>query len=228
MPTVTHIARCHGAPRARHVIIDDMPWRVLPIAVLDELGLRSGETVELESLNGLIRDTEPRMARARAIALIAYRERCAAEITHTLTAEGYSCEAVGGVVEDLKSIGLIDDARFSEAQARTLLEIKGFGRTRALREMTACGLDRDQALSALDACAPLEDEYERAAETARRMVRPRDTVNSLAQRLVRKGYEVSASLQAARERVGEGSADCDDSGWAEPDTPEDTPESPEE
>lgn len=205
-----------------------MPWRVLPIAVLKELDLKPGDTVEFEALNGAIRDAEPGLARARALALIGYRERCAAEVTSKLTVEGYSCEAVSVVVEDLRSIGLIDDARFSEARARTLLEIKGFGRTRALREMTACGLDREQALHALDACAPQEDERERAILAARRIARPRDTMNSLAQRLVRKGYGVAVSLQAARELVGTGAGNCDESGWAGPDAPDGTPEFPEE
>jgi len=228
VPTVTDITRCHGAPRARHVVIDDMPWRAVPLGVLKELDIKPGDDVEFDVLENLIDEMEPRLARARALALIGYRERCAAEVTSKLAAEGYSSAAARCVVEDLQAIGLIDDTRFAEARARTLLEIKGLGRARALREMSASGLDREHALRALDASAPQDGELRRAALAARRMARTSDTVNSLARRLVRKGYDVSAALQAARDHVGTDSGVHNEFGWNGPDAPTGGHDAPEE
>lgn len=199
-----------------------MPWRVLPVAVLRELSVEPGDDIEFDVLENRIAEIEPRLARARALALVGYRERCAAEVSSKLASDGYSAAAVGRVIEDLTAIGIIDDARFAEARARTLIEIRGLGRARALREMTACGLDRKRAIRALDACAPQEDERQRAALAAHRIARPRDTVNTLAQRLARKGYGVAVALQAARDEVGTGSGECGEPGWDDLHTPEST------
>lgn len=216
------IAPLRGCHR-RVVMLDHAEWRTTSYQVLTSLGVRAGTIAPEEELAARIDAEEPVRARERAVRLLAYRERSAAQLRGRLSGDGYPDGVTDAVIADLESSGLVDDERFAGALARLLTEVRGIGRSRALRELAAKGVDPDLALAALDESLPLESEREAALRLGRALAaRPGATIDRIATRLARKGYAVPVALGAAREALAaslESRADRDeglsDDDWAD-------------
>lgn len=200
---VTAITWRRGS-HCREVQVDGDHWATMPSGIVKALGLQAGDPIDLDDVHARRLELEPQYARERAFALLAYRERSSAEMTERLTGDGYLQEVVTATVSWLTETGLLDDVRFAEQTARSLISVRGFGRQRALRELRRFGIDHDSATRAIDTVAPSDEEGERACETARRLSRPSDTVDRLAARLVRRGFSASDALRAARSYVSSG------------------------
>jgi regulatory protein len=82
-------------------------------------------------------------ARAAALALLSRRDYTAAELARKLLDKEYDRGTVDAVIAALTSSGLLDDRRVAAAHARTAAAVKGRGRLRIARELTARGLSRD-------------------------------------------------------------------------------------
>jgi len=206
---VTAITSRRGTKR-REVHVNGDQWAIMPAAIVKALGLQVGDTIALDEVLVRRLEIEPQHARERAFRLLAYRERSTTEMADRLTDDGYLQSIVADTVSWLTDTGLLDDERFAEQMARTMIILRGFGRQRALRELRRFGIVDDGAARALDAVAPAEGEDERAFEMARRLSRPSHSVDRLAARLVRRGFSTSDALKAARSCVSP-------SGTAEPD-----------
>jgi regulatory protein len=95
--------------------------------------------------------------RTAALTLLSRRDYTSSELADRLTDKGYEPAAVAGAVADLTSRGLLDDRRTAAAHVRRAAAIKGRGRVRISRELTARGLSRDIIDEAVSAVAR-EDE----------------------------------------------------------------------
>jgi len=199
---VTAIRSRRGSKR-REVELDGSVWRAMPRSVLAELGISSGDLVDPDEITTRLITLEPPAARERAIRLLAYRDRSESEMRARLTDDGYSPSIIDQIVAWLLDTGLLDDGRFAEQLARTLVIGRRYGRSRALQYMRRAGVTDELALSALGALAPAEDERDRALVLARSLFRSGDTVDRLASRLVRRGFTPADSLACARLVIGE-------------------------
>lgn len=201
-PVLTEI-RTHGrGSKRRTLMVDGEPWRCVPAAVVRELALRAGDGLDLADIEERIAEIAPRTARERALRLLAARERTSAELRKRLLEDGYDEETSRATVERLVATGLVDDERFAQMMARSLIVGRGLGRGRALRELTRKGLDDEMAGAALDEYASSDGESHRALETARRLSRDGDTVQRLGARLARRGFTPGDALSAARQVLG--------------------------
>jgi len=195
------IAPVRGCHR-RIVVLDHAEWRTTSGQVLAALGVRTSTIAPEDELAARIAAEEPVRARERALRLLAYRERSVAELRERLREDGYPDGVTGAVIADLERAGLVDDERFAGAMARLLTEVRGMGRSRALRELAAKGVDPDLALAALDESLPPDAERESALRLAHALAaRPGATVDRVAARLARKGYAAPVALGAAREAL---------------------------
>ncbi|MHB8740933.1 MAG: regulatory protein RecX [Coriobacteriia bacterium] len=199
---VTAIRSRRGSKR-REVELDGSMWRAMPRSVLAELGISSGDLVDPDENTARMITHEPPAARERALRLLAYRDRSESEMRTRLSDDGYSPLIVDQIVGWLLDTGLLDDGRFAEQLARTLVIGRRYGRSRALQYMRRAGVSDELALSALGALAPSEDERDRALALARSLFRSGDTVDRLASRLVRRGFTPADSLACARLVIGE-------------------------
>ncbi|MDO8848396.1 MAG: RecX family transcriptional regulator [Coriobacteriia bacterium] len=194
--------RQHGrGSRRRTLYLDGDEWTTLPVEVLRDLDLREDDVVDTSELTERIASIAPVRARERALRLLMYRERSSFEITKRLSDDGYPEDVASLITEDLLRTGLVDDERFAESYARALIQARGYGRSRALRELSARGIAPELALSALEELAPDDGEDQRARVRARSLVRPNDTVDRLAARLIRRGFSQSVALRAARDTL---------------------------
>ncbi|MBF4510821.1 MAG: RecX family transcriptional regulator [Aeromicrobium sp.] len=200
--TVTEIRATRGTVR-RALYLDGELWAHVPAPVLRVLGLRAGDVVDPEAITAQVASLAPGAARERAYRLLAYRERCSAEVRDRLARDGYSADVVGPLVDDLVRAGSIDDARFARSRATALVVQRGFGRRRALMTMVRDGIDENRAVEELDALVPESAEAERAMREASRRSRPGDSVQRLAARLVRRGFAPGDALRAAQATLDE-------------------------
>lgn len=197
MATISDI-RNHrrGSPRV-DVYLDGDYWRGFPRPVLGELDVRVGDEVEPWTLSSDAECHEVSYSRARILRLLAYRERCSAELEQRLVDDGVAESVARAAVADFVETGLIDDVRFAEVLTRTLLR-QGQAPAKIRRDMERRGLDAHVAAAALQAALGEHGEVEHLQLAARRMHRPGDTVDRLAARLARRGFSTGDSLRAAR------------------------------
>lgn len=205
--TLTEIRRSRRGSKGRTLYLDGEAWRTVPVEVVRELGIGQGDLLDPADLVESVARLTPRFARERAYRLLAYRERSVDEIVQRLLEDGYDETLVHATVDDLVRAGLIDDERYARIIVRQLIAARGFGRQRALRELSRRGVDADLASSLLEEFAPEEGEADRARAAAASLARPGDSVARLASRLVRRGYPTAAALRAADEQVAGESAD---------------------
>lgn len=195
---VTDIRSPRSRSRRRDIYLDGDFWRATTAGVLRDLGVTHGDEIDAADLDSRARELEVAEARGRALRLVGYRERSCQELLARLLDDGYPGDVAAAVVDDLVQSGLVDDSRYADLLARSLIQIRGLGRTRAARELAAHGVPDDLATAALDTYARADDEHERALEAARALVRPSDTAERLAGRLVRRGFSSAHALTAAR------------------------------
>jgi regulatory protein len=226
MALVTDISMPRRGSKRRVIELDHTEWRETSSEVLASLGVRAGHLAVEADLAEALDAAEPKQARERALRLLTYRERSAAEVRARLLEDGYP-EAVGsGVVDALRRTGLVDDERFARMMARVLTQVRGMGRARALRELASKGVGAELAFASLDEALPPEAELEAAATLAHALAaRPATTVDRIAARLVRKGYAPAIALRAAREAFATLERDAsDDAGEWDGDGAADLPE----
>ena len=202
MPVLTAIRTRHRGSKSREIFVDGDLWRAIPADVASQLGLEVGDEIDASDLEQRIAALEPTSARERALRLLTYRERSVHGLRARLEEDGYSEPVAQELVSDLVRCGLVDDERFAYALARTLTQIRGLGRSRALRELDANGIDDELARRALDEALPEDDELTAARALAdSAAARSGATVDKVASRLLRRGYRPAIALEAAREAV---------------------------
>jgi len=200
MALVTDIKVVRRGSKRRVIELDHSEWRETSSEVLASLGVSAGHITLEEELTEAIDAAELRCARERTLRLLAYRERSAAELRSRLLEDGYSEPTADSVVGDMLRTGLVDDERFAGMMARLLTQIRGMGRSRAMRELVSKGVDPELARAALEETLPAEAELEAAAKLAHALAaRPTATVDRIAARLARKGYSPAIALRAAKE-----------------------------
>jgi regulatory protein len=85
------------------------------------------------------------------------RDYTAAEIESRLKEKGYDAEAVADALADMRAGRFVDDRRVAAAHVRTAATVKGRGRVRIARELTARGVSRELISDALDAVSPADE-----------------------------------------------------------------------
>jgi regulatory protein len=212
VPVLTEIRAMRQGSKQRQLVLDGEPWRMASSEALALSGIEIGVEADPAQLEARLAEVEPVAARERAFRLLTYKERSTAVLVQRLEDDGYPRDVARAVVADLVRIGLVDDDRFAHMLARNVTQVRGIGRSRALRELTAAGIDPQLAEAAVDEALPPDAELDaarRLADAASR--RAGATVDKVASRLLRRGYRPAVALSVAREAIdAAGRASSDD------------------
>lgn len=159
--------------------------------VLDK-GLRRGTELSDEEWEAVVYANDFRRAKERALYLLDYKDYSYVSMYKKL-AENYPEQLCYDVCDKLAQLGVIDDRRYAAALARHYMEVKRFGRYRAVREMMQKGVSRALAEEALE---PFDDTVrERLRELIEkkylRRIDDEDSMNKVKNALVRQGYSYS-------------------------------------
>lgn len=182
--------------RARRLVFDDDTTRVTSATAVKELGLEEGAVISLSALDEALKEAEPPLAKDRALRLIGYRERSAAEVSRKLRENGYPPTVVRAIIERFTELQLIDDARFAATWARSRA-VAGYGSRRVARELAEKGVDPDTAAGALAEVFSASTDLDRAkAVLGGRTASTRGERDKLLRRLLSRGFDISVALQA--------------------------------
>ncbi|MFN3650921.1 MAG: regulatory protein RecX [Armatimonadota bacterium] len=164
------------------------------VEVAAAVGLRVGQTVDVQQLQALALAEEKRRARDSALKLLGYRARSRTELRQRLQRQGYEPELVEETLELLARSGYIDDAEFSRAWVRARTgPRRPLGARRIAAELRQKGVEQDlirEALEPLDS----ETELELALAVGRRKVEqmhgedPRVVRRKVGAALMRRGF----------------------------------------
>jgi regulatory protein len=208
---VTEIRSERRGSKRREVHLDGEPWRSVSSEVIAAMSLCEGDEVDPGALCASLAELEPRVAKERALRLLSFKDRSHDGLVARLVEDGYPHDVSEAVTVDLERLGFVDDARYAEAFARTLVGIRNMGRSRAIRELVHAGIGEELALTAVDDALPADREIEAALAIARSAAaRTGATLDKVAARLMRKGYRPGIALTAARTAMGERSHEDQD------------------
>lgn len=122
----------------------------LHIDIIVDFSVKTGMELDRAKLREIIYASNFRRAYQYALYRLDYRDYSAKEMTDKLV-QTYKNEALClAVVEKLKKVGIINDARYAEKLARKLVEVKKYGYIRAKRELKLKGIIEFIAVDVLE------------------------------------------------------------------------------
>ena len=194
---IIRIENAGPAFRARRIFFDGDPEpRTTSAAVVKRLGIEADTDVDRDDLELKIATEEVPLAKERALQLLGYRERSAAELLSKLKDGGYPESVASAIVQRYQEVELVDDTRFAFAWARSRLAA-GYGARRISRELAEKGVSPEVVTSALEQAGEPADEPELALNSLRgRAPRDRQDGQRLVRRLLGRGFSMSAALCA--------------------------------
>lgn len=144
--------------------------------------------------------------------MLGRRENTRAQLRRKLLQRKFESADVDRVLDDLAAAGFLDDARAAKTFARHASHIKGQGRMRIARELTAKGVDADIVAATLDAQIDPDEEAGRLQAALARRARGKDLTDRressrVWQALVRQGFAPDAVSKALR-AFGTGAEDA--------------------
>jgi regulatory protein len=147
-----------------------------------------------------------------ALRWLGRRELTERQIRQRLARLGVLPDAIDAAVERLRAVRAIDDVRVAAAYARTASQVKGRGRSRIARELSAMGLGEAIVKDAVDAAASPDEERARLERALARKARGLD-LDEVAHRrkiiasLMRQGFAFEGIRAALKARGRDADAD---------------------
>lgn len=147
MLKVTNVSRYKGMTYM--IEFEDRDPEFLNQQTVNMFNLRAGASLPLSAWEEIKAEEEYRKARERALYLLDYKDYSYMDLFHKLE-KNYSEDTCYRVMDKMVEMGTINDRRYAEGLARHYVEVKKFGRYRALREMRQKGLTAQVAEEALE------------------------------------------------------------------------------
>lgn len=198
MLKVTNVSRYKGMTYM--IEFEDRDPEFLNQQTVNMFNLRAGASLPLSAWEDIKAEEEYRKARERALYLLDYKDYSYVDLFHKLE-KNYSEDICYRVMDKMVEMGTINDRRYAEGLARHYVEVKKFGRYRALREMRQKGLTAQVAEEALEEYD--DSYYERLYELVEsKYLRYLDDDKGIARTknaLVRYGYSYDLIKEVLRD-----------------------------
>lgn len=182
----------------------------VPVAVgrrLDGLAREDWEAGSRAELLHRLGELSRACAHDRMEELVGRRDYSSSELAARLREEGYPQRAVDPVVSRACEVGIVDDARFGAAFARSKV-LAGWGRLRIERELSRRGVAAAEIPGWPDEFVPDEEERSRAlALASRRRLSGKNDYQKIVRFLCSRGFSVGVATSVAREVL---EANCED------------------
>ena len=139
-----------------------------------------------------------------ALLWLGRRELTERQIRQRLARLGTAPDHIDSAIERLRAVRALDDARVASAYARTAAHVKGRGRHRIARELSALGVGDALVKATLEASSP-DEERQRLERALQRKARSLDLDDRAQQRkviaaLMRQGFDLDGIRAALRRR----------------------------
>jgi regulatory protein len=195
-----------GPKRSATIIyLDNVSWRTISTRIIQDLGIREGQSYQPGSLRGHIFDAEKRYGMELALRLFSYRPRSRQEVVNKLLMKHISPEAIDWITRKLEDSGYLNDRAFLKAWINDRMELRGYGRHRIRNELIIKGIEVEKINEELDRLYPLDGE----GHAARKLIQSRlsryaglDDLTArrrLTQFLLRRGFSATTAQSVIRE-----------------------------
>lgn len=150
-----------------------------------------------------------------ALKYLSPKARTAREVETYLDGCQYSEYDVYAVVERLKELGYVDDAKYAEAFIESRLAAKAVSKRKLREQLLAHGIERDIADEALKTVSD-EDEYGNVLEIARKFYEQfsaldvQERITRTIRRLIARGYSYDDAKRAVRQLADAAESDFDE------------------
>ena len=189
MYRITNISQYKG--RTLRIDFEQGEPAFINAEVVSDLRLAKGMTLTEEQWAKVVYANDLRRARERALYLLDYKDYSYILMFKKLS-ENYPEQICYEVCDRLAELGVINDRRFAEGLARKYMEVKGFGRYRAVQEMRLKGLSKELIEDALAPYSDTESTRLRLRELIEkkycRRLETEDGIRKVKNALVRQGY----------------------------------------
>ena len=133
-------------------------------------GLKPGDELSDEELSELIKASDARRAKEKALYLLEHRNHSKKELTEKIARTAASREAAEAAADQMEELGLVNDEAFARDYARELFLRRRFGARRVKQELRLKGISpeivdellleyEDDSLAAENIRAVLEKKY---------------------------------------------------------------------
>lgn len=195
MMNITKIEKYKG--NTYEVEFDDGEKDYLNIEIITDYHLKAPMSLPESAWEQVLYSNQLRTAKERALYLLDYKDYSYTELFKKLE-QNYPTQVCFDTMARLVEIGVINDKRYAVNMARRLVEVKGFGYYRCVREMRLKGLDNEFIEEAL---APYrENAVERLKELVEEKyahkIRDKKSLDKVKNALVRLGYSFSQVKEA--------------------------------
>lgn len=202
MLKITEVSVYKGATYM--IRFEDMDAEFLNREIVSRYNLKAGLTLPLSAWEDIKAEEEYRKAKERALYLLDNRDHSYIELFRKLE-KNYSEDTCYRVVDKMVELGAVNDRRYAEGLARHYVEVKGFGKSRAFREMRNRGLTSEVVKAALEAYDEDEETtwYDRLRELVEkkylRYLSDEKGVIKVKNALVRYGYSYDLIREVLRD-----------------------------
>jgi regulatory protein len=145
-------------------------------------------------------EDEREVAFQRALRLINYRPRTAAEIREKLERQSVPAQTIDSIFERLQTSGLVDDARFAKDWVENRAELRPRSRRALSYELKQRGVDQDTISEAIETI----DDDELAYQAALRQAHKNENLDwrefrlKMLRHLAQRGFNYGTSSEAVR------------------------------
>ena len=208
LPLITAITAHPRQPGRFDLLVDGLSVATLSLDAIERLRLVVGGSVAGRE-EVIAQEAAELRVFDRALTVLAFRARSAAELARSLIRKGEPRELVERAIDRLQVQGLLDDAAFAEAFTRAKVLGASHSRRRVQQELARKGVARAVTDAAIATVFEDEDVDQRAVveQAARRKLRSLLTLEPTVRRrrlyafLARRGYD-GDDIRQAMETVG--------------------------
>ena len=168
---VTKIERQKRDPHRFSIYLDGEFALGVHANVLVKFGLRKGDDLDSEAIKSIQSTEELSLARRKALQLINYRMRTEKELRTKLMEKEFNPEVITIAIEQLRSMGIVDDEKFARAYVHDAHLRKPAGRRLLLQQLRLKGVQAQIIQQVLDEQTNATGEKELALQAAKKIMK---------------------------------------------------------
>ena len=205
---VTSIERQKSNPRRANVYLDGEFAFGVHVDLLASLGVRTGDTLDKEAIEGILTQEEFSLAKSYSLRYLSRSRRTVKELHDKLVQREFSPHTIDAVIAHLLELRFLNDVEFSKALVHDIQLRKPSGRKLLRQKLRLKGVSPSVIDDVLSEVASEQDEEHLAMEEARKLMtrykRSRKAVERgkqeqrLAQHLARRGFQWATIMPVLR------------------------------
>jgi len=192
---ITAIDPLPSDPNQRRMKVDGRTAATLPVAAVEQLGLRVGDEWTAERARAVARSLETMKARKTALGMLGRRSHARRELVERLESKGFDAGVAAAVVAEIAEHGWLDDREHARQLAAEIVRKRPIARELLVQRLEDRSVDPALAREVASETLGGVDETEAAIALARRKLESmpgadaRTASRRIAGLLVRRGFE---------------------------------------